>query len=51
MKEKFLKSQAKVPKCMLRHSQKFRMRWDLYVMFLAIWNCIIIPFDVSFGSS
>jgi hypothetical protein len=24
------------------------MRWDLYVMLLAIWNCISIPFTVSF---
>ena len=24
------------------------MRWDLYVMLLAIWNCILIPFDVAF---
>jgi hypothetical protein len=24
------------------------MRWDLYVMILAIWNCVSIPYDVSF---
>ena len=34
--------------CMFRYNNKFRMRWDLYVMLLAIWNCLIIPFDVAF---
>jgi len=24
------------------------MRWDIFVMVLALWNCISIPFDVSF---
>jgi len=25
------------------------MRWDLFVILLVIYNCISIPFDVSFG--
>ena len=24
------------------------MKWDMNVMFLAIWNCLSIPFDVAF---
>ena len=24
------------------------MRWDLFVMLLALWNCISIPFNVAF---
>ena len=24
------------------------MNWDVFVMALALWNCISIPFDVSF---
>ena len=48
MKEKFLKNQLQIPKYTLRHNDNFRMRWDMYVMILAIWNCISIPFDVAF---
>jgi hypothetical protein len=35
--------------CMVNHNNKWRMRWDLYVMLLAIWNCISIPFEVAFS--
>lgn len=48
MKEKFLKNQIKIPKWTLRYNENFRMRWDMFVMLLAIWNCISIPFYVSF---
>jgi len=24
------------------------MRWDLFVMLLAVWNCFSIPFEVAF---
>jgi predicted membrane protein len=33
---------------LIRHDNKWRMRWDLLVMLIAIWNCISIPFDVAF---
>lgn len=36
-------------KCYVNHNGKFRMRWDLFVILLVIYNCISIPFDVSFG--
>ena len=37
-----------IARFMLRHNQLFRMRWDLFVMLLAIYNCIMIPFTVAF---
>jgi hypothetical protein len=40
--------ELKLDKCMWRNSDSFRTKWDLYVMALAIWNCIALPFDVSF---
>lgn len=33
---------------MLRHNDNYRLKWDMYVMLLAFWNCISIPFDVAF---
>ena len=48
MKEKFLKNQIQIPKWTLRHNDNYRMKWDMYIMLLAMWNCISIPFDVSF---
>ena len=33
----------------MRHNAKFRMRWDLIVIVLALWNCVFIPFSVAFG--
>lgn len=35
-------------KYLFRHNNKWRMNWDLYIMLLAIWNCISIPVDVAF---
>lgn len=48
MKEKFLKNQIKIPRFTLRYNENFRIRWDMFVMLLALWNCISIPFMVSF---
>lgn len=48
MKENFLKNQVQIPKWTLRHNDNFRMKWDMFVMLLALWNCISIPFDVAF---
>lgn len=33
---------------MLHHNDTFRIRWDLVVMLLAVYNCIMIPFVVAF---
>ena len=35
---------------MMSHKSKFRMRWDLIVIFLALYNCVSIPFEVAFGN-
>ena len=48
MKEKFLKSQPRLPKFMLHHDDSRKIAWDLFVMMLALWNCVTIPYDVSF---
>lgn len=34
---------------MIRYNKKFRIRWDLFVMTLAVWNCFSIPFGVAFS--
>lgn len=35
-------------KFIMRHNAKFRMRWDLIVIVLALWNCVVIPLNVAF---
>ena len=35
---------------MLRHNSKFRLRWDLIVIFFALYNCVSIPYEVAFES-
>ena len=34
--------------CLIRIAHPFRIRWDLFVMALALWNCFSIPFIVAF---
>ena len=33
---------------LVHHNAKWRMNWDLYVMLLAVYNCMSIPFEVAF---
>ena len=35
-------------KCVWRHNNKWRIRWDLAVIVLVVYNCISIPFEVAF---
>lgn len=35
-------------KCLFRYNDGWRVYWDLFIMFLAIWNCFIIPVEVAF---
>jgi hypothetical protein len=35
-------------KHIIRCTSTNRVRWDLFVIILAIWNCIYIPFNISF---
>ena len=39
----------KLQKLMFRHNSPVRMKWDLAVMSLAIYNCLSIPFDAAFS--
>jgi hypothetical protein len=39
-----------LPPFIMRHNSHFRMRWDLYVILLTLWNCLFIPFNVAFES-
>ena len=29
------------------HSNKYRMRWDLLIIFLALYNCVMIPLSIA----
>jgi hypothetical protein len=35
---------------MLRYNDKIRVRWDLFVIVLALWNCVMIPLNVAFDN-
>jgi len=41
---------AQVPPLMWRQNDTLRMNWDLLVIFLAIYNCIMIPLSLAFGA-
>ena len=32
----------------IRANDKFKLRWDLMIMILSIWNCFTIPVDIAF---
>lgn len=34
--------------CLFRYNETWRKNWDLFIMGLAIWNCIVIPIEVAF---
>lgn len=36
-------------RCIIRSSSVFKLRWDLFIMILAIYNCIVTPVNVSFN--
>jgi len=33
---------------MLRHDSKWKLRWDFFIILLALWNSISIPLEVAF---
>lgn len=37
-----------VPKFIIRVNEPQRVKWDLFVMGLATWNCLWIPLDIAF---
>lgn len=34
---------------MVGANSKFRTNWDLFIMIMAVWNCIAIPLDFAFS--
>ena len=36
---------------MMRHNGKLRLRWDLLIILLTLYNCLSIPFNVAFSDS
>ena len=32
----------------MKHNSRFRLNWDLFIMLLAIYNCVSIPFNAAF---
>lgn len=35
------------PPFIYSHSNKYRMRWDLLIIFLAIYNCVMTPIGIA----
>ncbi|CDW81634.1 UNKNOWN [Stylonychia lemnae] len=31
-----------------RYSDPYRIKWDIFVIYLAFWNCFVIPVDIAF---
>lgn len=44
MRNKILKES----KCLIRGHSKAKVKWDVFVMVLAIFNCFSVPFEVAF---
>ena len=49
-KKKINKEEMVVPKYMIRFLNPKKFYWDMFVIFLAVWNCITIPIDIAFSS-
>lgn len=43
-------AKKKIGRCMCRHNQKAKMRWDLLIIILALYNCVSIPYEVGYES-
>ena len=35
-------------RCLVRVANQMKVRWDLGIMLLAMWNCFYVPFEVAF---
>jgi hypothetical protein len=46
-----IEEQMKIKKarCLLRTNDNKRVKWDLFVLILSIWNCYSLPFDIAFN--
>ena len=38
----------KKPRCIFRGHNGYRLKWELFILILAIWNGFSIPFNVAF---
>jgi len=38
------------PQFLLSVTQSLKLRWDVFIMLLAVWNCFYVPFVVAFMS-
>ena len=41
--------EKKLERFIIRHNSKFRMRWDLFIIVLVLYNCVLIPFQLAFS--
>ena len=49
VKKKEFSDRTKITEyCMVRHDSRWKMNFDIFIILLALWNCITIPLEVSF---
>lgn len=39
----------KLPYHVIRVNNPFKIRWDLLIMLLSVWNCFSLPVDIAFS--
>jgi hypothetical protein len=39
---------ARDERFIISHTGKFRIRWDLWIIMLVIYNCVQIPIEIAF---
>ncbi|CAI2368538.1 unnamed protein product [Moneuplotes crassus] len=49
--EHLIPTKRKCSLFMLQNRSKKRIRWDLFIMLLATWNCFSVPYNVAFDST
>lgn len=37
-----------IDKYIIRYSDKLKVRWDIFVIILALYNCFVIPYNIAF---
>jgi len=42
-------AKTKIGWCMCHHNAKAKNNWDLFVIFLALYNAVMIPFEFAFS--
>jgi hypothetical protein len=40
--------EKKLDRFIFRHTGKFKMRWDLFIILFVLWNALEIPFEIGF---